>query len=695
MLPLLLQKLRTRRRIAREPRRRSVKPVVMGLEARQLLAAWDVLSYHGDSGSSGLQTAETTLTPENVSVYTFGKVFSRPVDGQVYAEPLVKSGVNITVGTDPGVHDVVFVATENDSLYAIDAGSGNVLWQTSFINPAQGVTTVSPVDVGSSDISPQIGITSTPVIDASTNVIYVLAMTKVVSNGDTNDPHFVQTLHAIDLSTGAEALGGPVVVADTSYNKTTDTYTYNSGPYVVGTGNGAISVNGESRVYYNALRQNQRPALTLDHGTVYIASASFSDTDPYHGWVLGYNAANLALTGVLNTTPNGSRGGIWQSGGKLAADANGNLYFETGNGTFGDGSANPPLNAQGFPVSGNYGESFLKIAPDPTTSPSNPNVNGWGLKVVDYFTPHDQKLLTDVDADLGSTGTTLLPDYAGATIAPGVRQQLLVGSGKLGRIYVLDRNNMGKFDPTTDHIVQEIVTPLKGAFGTGAYFFGTAAYFAGTMYYVDGYDGMAKAFTLANGHLYPTPSSRSAASYNIIGATPTISSNGTSNAIVWTLDKQTNALHAYDASNLGRELYNSNQAPGFRDALGLAVKFTVPTVANGRVYAGSSNALVAYGLIAPASGVVGPLTPSEARAFVVTSLYHDILGRDPSPMGLNVWSRALGRGRPSRALATRLWFSPLHRRMVRAHVDPGIPLNTAIARVQYAMQSVRADLRLR
>ena len=422
---------------------RRMAPGVQALEARALMAAWDVLTYHDDPGSTGQQAAETQLTPANVNVSGFGKQFSTALDGQVYAQPLVKGGVSVTSGAEPGVHDLVIVATEHDSVYAIDAHSGDVVWKTSFLAPADGITSVpAPADVNTGDLTPEIGITSTPVIDPTTDLVYVLAKTKQVVGGDAADPHYIQTLHALDLGSGAESAAGPAVVADTTYNRNTNAYTYNSGPFVYGTGDGSVG----GKVYYNALREHQRAALTLVNGVIYVASASHGDNGPYHGWVLGYDAKTLAITAAFNTTPNGGLGGIWQAGGAVASDGQGNLYVETGNGTFGDGSANPPLDAKGFPVGGNYADSFLKLSVDTSTNPQNQNVNGWGLKVSDYFTPYNELALSNVDADLGSAAPLVLPDIAGAVLNSGQHQKLLVGSGKEGRIYLIDRDNMGKFD---------------------------------------------------------------------------------------------------------------------------------------------------------------------------------------------------------------------------------------------------------
>ncbi len=603
--------LTLRRKIAMRPvsrpRRSTSRNIstlaVLELEARRLLAASDVLSYHDDTASTGQQEAEAKLTPQVVTASTFGKQFTTALDGQVYAQPLVKAGIDITGGAEPGVHDVVFVATEHDSVYAIDAQTGDVLWKTSFLDPANGVTTVpAPSDVNTSDLTPEIGITSTPVIDPATGLLYVLAQTKQVIGTDSADPHYIQTLHALNLATGQESAAGPAVVANTSYNQGTGVYTYNSGPAVNGTGDGSVA----GKVYYNALREFQRVALTLVNGTVYFASASHGDNGPYHGWVLGYDAQTLALKAAFNATPNGGEGGIWQSGGQVASDAAGNLYVETGNGTFGDGTANAnQLGANGLPIGGNYGDSFIKLAVDPTSSPTNQNINGWGLKVTDFFTPYNQLQLSNADLDLGSAAPLVLPDSAGKILASGSAQQLLVGSGKEGRIYLIDRNNMGGYDPNADHVTEEIPGALSGALDT-------AAYHDNTLYYVQGYGGVAKAFSLVNSVLSTTPTSESTDSFSFAGATPTVSSDGDGPGIVWTVERGTNQLRAYDSTNLADELWNSSEAPGNRDRLGSAIKFEVPTVANGMVYVGTTNSLVGYGLIVPPTTV--PAAPTNLAA---------------------------------------------------------------------------------
>jgi fibronectin type 3 domain-containing protein len=583
---------------------RKVKLLLEQLETRLAPSATIVTTFHNDNASTGQNLNETTLTPANVNSASFGKLFSTPVDGQVYAQPLYLSGVNVTVGGQTSSHNVAYVATEHDSLYAIDADTGATLWQTSLLTPVHGgtVTPVSNLDTNSDDLRPEIGITCTPVIDPATGTIYVEARTKEVAGVNT---HFIQQLHAIDISTGTEKFGGPAVIGDTISNNGGSTYTYVSGPWVNGTGGGRVdgistfdggNTSVDGKVVFNALREHTRTALTLDNGTIYMGFASLGDNPPYHGWVLGYNASNLQLTDVLNTTPNGGDGGIWQGGGRIAVDANHNLYLETGNGSFNQNTA-PGT----FPTDADYGDSFIKLSLDPVhNSQNNQNANGWGLQVADFFTVFNQAGLNTTDLDLGSGGPLLLPPSAGSPAHPN----LMVGGGKEGTIYLIDRDNMGKFDPNTDHVVQELPSAITSIFST-------PTYFNGSVYYA-GVSDSAKAFSISNGVLSASPTSLSKDNFAFRGATLSVSANGTNNGILWGLDRGTNQLRAYDPANLAHELYNSAQAPNNRDALGSVVKFTVPTVVNGDVYIGTASALVAYGLIQSANAA--PNAPSSLAA---------------------------------------------------------------------------------
>jgi hypothetical protein len=603
-------RVRSRKRRLKAGRRHKAARMARGvaaecLETRLLLSA-SVVTYHNDNASDGQNTQETVLTPSNVNSTSFGKIFTTSVDGNVYAQPLFVPGLTIA----GGVHNVVFVATEHDSVYALDAASGNLLWQDSFLtSPISGlpgatsITTVPDKDVLASDIHPELGITSTPVIDPATNTMYVDDVTKEMVNGVA---HYVQQLFSVNISTGAEnfrvvngqSTNAPMTLGDTTFIN--GVYTNNSPIWVNGTGEGN---DGQGHVFFNALRQLQRPALTLANGQLYIAWGSIGDNSPYHAWLAALDPTTLALTGVLNATPNGSKGSFWMSGGRLSVDASGALYGMTGNGTF-DGSNSggtiTGLNAAGFPVNGDYGDSFVKITADTVhNSPTNQNINGWGLQISDYFTPWNQASLSSTDKDLGSGAPLVLPDAAGSTAHP----HLLVGGGKQGRIYLLDRDNLGKFSLNqtveTTHIVEEVSQKrLAGPI------FDTPAYFNQQIYFAP-QNATAKSFSVPNkkAHINPTPVSISADTFGLHGSTPSISSNGSTNGIVWDIDLTTNELRAYNATGYNTELYTSDQAANSRDALGTAEKFTVPTVANGYVYVGTTNSIVGYGLLAPPAGV--------------------------------------------------------------------------------------------
>jgi len=499
-----------------------------------------VLTYHNDNLRTGAITNETILTPANVSSNIFKRLFTRSVDGYVYAQPLVAAGVNIP---RVGSRNVVYVATEHDSLYAFDADTGRGYWHAKLL-PKRGKTVASVKDANCTDLIPEVGVTSTPVIDPSTSTIYV------VEKGKTNTVFF-QRLHALDLATGVEKFGGPVSLAAS----------------VPGTGDG--NVNGT--VSYDPLRQHQRSSLLLVNGVVYIASAAHCDIGPYHGWILGYNATNLAQVAVFNSTPNGGDGGVWMSGCGPSADANGNIYVSTGNGTFDADTGGS-----------DYGSTVLEFSANS------------GLTVADYFTPFDQASLSASDTDLGSGGVLLLPDQSGPNA------HLAITAGKAGTIYVLNRDNLGHFQNGSD---SQIVQSLPGAIGTLAGPNGSAmcipAWFNGNIY-CNGSSDTLKEFAVNSGLLSASPVSQSANNIGFPGATPSVSANGVSNAIVWTI--QTDAysvrngqavLHAYDATDLTRELYNSTTR---RQPPGMAVKFAVPTVANGKVYVGAVRRLAVYGL---------------------------------------------------------------------------------------------------
>lgn len=525
--------------------------------AAALAAQVNVTTYHNDNTRSGLNSRETTLTTANVNSSQFGKLFSVTLDGYVYAQPLYLSNVSISGGT----HNVLYVATEHDSLYAIDADSGTVYWQQSFINPAAGVTTASSSDVSCSDLVPEIGITGTPAIDTTTGTIYLIAKTK--ENGA-----FVQRLHAIDIVTHVEKFGGPVVIQA-------------SVP-----GNGDGSSNGV--VSFDPLKEHSRPGVLLENGHVVIGWASHCDNGPYHGWVMSYSASTLAQEAVFNTSPNGGLSGVWMSGDGIAADSSGNLFFATGNGTY-DGITN-------------YGDSIVKLGPP----------SGGSFPILDWFTPYNQSSLSGGDTDVASGGLLLLPDMP--TGVPHTHQ--LVQMGKEGKLYEIDRDNMGKFCSTCTSVDTNIIQEVPGA-TTGVW--GGPAYWNGNVFWGGGNDGgtpdYLKAFTvnLNNaGMLSTTPSSKSAKQFSFATGTPVVSSNGNTNGIVWLLDNSAfassccQALYAYDATNLTNMLYNSTQAANNRDVPGGAVKFSAPTIANGKVYVGSQGVVTAYGVISTTPGAATP-----------------------------------------------------------------------------------------
>lgn len=583
------------------------------LEVRCLLAS--VVTYHNDAARTGQNLEETVLTRANVNVNTFGKVFSVTLDGDVYAQPLVKENVNITVGPHAGVRNVVFMATQHGSLYAIDGsarsstGQGVVLWKRNLLDTGlPGATSVGPVlreDVGSGSAYPETSITGTPVINEATNTLYVLTKSREVVNGEL---HFVHRIHSINISNGTSRVS-PFLIGDTVH-KGNEVYVNNTQVWVNGTGDGH---DGNGRVYFNALRQHTRTGLTLFKGVVYAGWASHESRGPYHGWVVGFDANTLALRAAFNTTPNGGLGGVWQSGGALANDGTA-LYFKTANGSFGGNNGNritpsdtgtvTGLDANGFPINGNYGNSILKVVPDAGSSVNNQNINGWGLKVVDYFTPFNQKFLEERDLDLGSGAPLLLPREAGSTAHPN----LLVGGGKEGIMYLVDRDNMGKFG-TKNNNLQTVGGQLSSSFST-------PAYYKNTIYYVEGFGGTAKTFSIVNGVMSSTPTTRSIDTFTYAGSTPSISAKGNSNGIVWNVDRGTNQLRGYSTDSYAQQLYNSGQAPGNRDRLGSAATFQVPTVANGFVYLGTASGptstLVAYGLITPPNA--RPAAPSKLQA---------------------------------------------------------------------------------
>lgn len=510
-------------------------------------AATAVTTYKYDNSVTGQNTHESTLTTSNVNTSQFGKRVSFPVDGQVYAQPLFMPELTI----NGNVHNVVIVATENDSVYAFDANATDPatppLWQTSFLTNGATTPTVNDLLPGTGylcdDLTPNIGITGTPVIDPSTGTLFVVAYT--LENGQLQ-----YRLHALDLTTGLDKPGSPTLIEA-------------SAP-----GNSSDSVDGI--VTFDPTHERQRSALLLANGQVYIAWGSFCDVTPYHGWILSYDSQTLRQSGAFNDTPDGGLGGIWGSANALAADPTGNIYAITGNGTF-------DLNSGGRDA----GDSFIKLDS--------------GLHLLDSFTPFNQQCLEANDDDLGSGGPLLLPNT-----------NEIVGAGKEGRIYVVDRGNMGQYTPADDpcgadlsrtdidHVLQESAPQTIGPlFSTPTYWNGAN----GEYVFFGGVSDTVKAYQLTGSQLAATPTSQTAQQFSYPGGNSVVSSNGAvaGTGVLWVLDSSA-TLHAYDATDLSQELYNSSTNAD-RDALDSYVKFTAPIVANGEVFVGTQTSLTIYGLL--------------------------------------------------------------------------------------------------
>ncbi len=495
-----------------------------------------VLTWHNDIARTGQNLQETTLTPANVKSSTFGKLFVIPVDGKVDAQPLY-------------VNNVLYVETEHDSAYAFNADTGGLLWHVTLL----GANETTSDDLGCGQVTPEIGITSTPVIDPQSGpngTIYMVAMTKDASG------NYHQRLHALNLTTGAEEFGGPVTI-QASY------------PGMGDEGSG-------STLTFNSKQHVERAALTLVNGVIYTMWSSHCDITPYTSWVIGYNETTLSQATALNLTPAGEEGGLWQAGAGPAVDSAGNLYLLMGNGTFDTTlTGQTALTGAGFPSKGDYGNAFVKVA-----------TGGGAAVVADYFTMSNTVAESNADEDLGSGGPMVLPPL---NDSQGNSRSLAVGAGKDGNIYVVDRTNMGKFSSSANNIYQEMPSALASVYSS-------PAWFNGTLYY--GSQGNPlQAYPFTNGK-FQAHTSQSAANFEFPGTTPSISANGTSNGIVWAEENSgTAVLHAYNANNLSTELYNSNQASGGRDNFGTGNGFIVPTVVNGKVYVGTTNGVGVFGLL--------------------------------------------------------------------------------------------------
>ena len=542
-------------------------------------------TYHNDQARTGLNPNETILTPNNVKVGYFGRLFTIPVDGKVDAQPLYASAVAIPGG---GVHNLLIVVTEHDSAYAFDADTGSVIWQTSVVKA--GETSSDSRQCG--EVVPEIGITSTPVIDRTRGPHGAIYLEAASTDGLGN---YFQRLHALDLATGAELFNGPQDIAAT-YPGTG-----------VGSSGGVLT--------FDPKRYKERASLLLLNGVVYMGWGSHCDTPPYRGWIMGYSADTLAQTAVLNVTPNGTDGSIWMAGGGLAADSSGNMYFLDANGTF-----DATLDTNGFPVNGDYGNGFLKLS---TAS---------GLAVADYFEMDNTVLESKNDLDLGSGGLLLVPDQLDGYGNP---VHLAVGAGKDTNLYLVNRDSMGKFLPNDANIYQELVEALPGGIWS------SPAYFNNTIYYGPVRQPIM-AFKFSNAKLLPSPVAQTPTVFLFPGAAPSISANGTSNGIVWAAETNSLAvLHAYDPTDL-HELYNSNQLASGNDHFGRGNKFITPTIANGKVYVGTTTGVGVFGLLTIPPTPTPTITPKPGLFKVPVSvgitdtnakakIYYTTDGSTPTP----------------------------------------------------------------
>jgi len=500
-----------------------------------------VLTYHNDIERTGQNLNETILTPSNVNSSSFGKVGFLSVTGLVDAEPLYVPNITLNEVS----HNVVFVVTEHDMVYAFDADTFAQLWMVSLL----GANETTSDNRGCGQVTPEIGITATPVINPMAGphgTMWVVAMTKDSSG------NYHQRLHALDITTGAELSGSPITVQATY------------------PGTGDNSSNGN--VVFDPKQYKERPGLLLLNGVVYTGWSSHCDDSPYTAWVIGYNASTLQQTSVLDVTPNGHMGSLWMAGAGIAADSSSDLYFLVANGTF-----DTAVDGNGFPIQQDYGNAFMKLS---TTNNQ--------LAVADYFTMHNTVSESNGDVDLGSGGALVLPDM---TDANNQTRHLAVGAGKDSIIYLCDRDSMGKFNATADNIYQEVTSN-----GISGGVWSMPAYFNNTLYYGAVGDNL-KAFAFSAARIVTPPSSKSPTTFEYPGTTPSISANGTANGIVWAVENS-GVLHAYTASNLANEIYNSNQAPNGRDSFS-GNKYITPMIANGKVYVGTPTGVAVFGLLSP------------------------------------------------------------------------------------------------
>jgi hypothetical protein len=503
-----------------------------------------ILTAQYDNARTSAILTETTLTPANVNAGQFGRTFSLKVDGDVYAQPLFLPRVEVP---GKGVHNVIYVATEHDSVYAFDAEKpGEPLWQVNFLNEKKFVTAVPARDVACRFITPEVGITPTPVIDLPTGTLYVLARTKEVDQHGA--PRYVQRLHALAITTGVEKFGGPVEIKASAR------------------GDGAGSAGGV--IAFDPLRELPRAALLLANNQVYLTWGSSCDVGPYHGWIMAYDAHTLAQTAVLNTSPDAEESGIWQSDNGPAADEDGIIYVATGNGKFTAAGGGR-----------DYGDSLLKLG-----------MRNGALGVLDYFTPFNEKTLNSDDADLGSGGPMLVPKQ------PGTERRLVVVGDKAGNLYVLDRSHLGKYQPGSNSHALQVMKFREGVYAA-------PAYWKDRVYILPSGDHLMS-YLMDRGKLSDRPDATGTQRFANPGATPAISANGSRNGVVWLIETKTwngadrpAILRAYDATDVARELYNSEQNSA-RDRVGLTLRFTIPTIVNGRVYVEAKGQVDVYGLLA-------------------------------------------------------------------------------------------------
>ncbi len=488
-----------------------------------------VLTHHNDVARTGQNLNETILTTANVNAKTFGKLFVQKVDGSIVGQPLYVPNVQLANGT---THNVVYVATQHDSVFAFDADNmlgtnASPLWTVNFPNPIAEAT--NAYGCGGLNYT-EVGIMGTPVIDSNMKTLYVVA--KTVINGQ-----YSFHLHALDVTSGAEKFGGPALISATAQTS--------QGPIV-----------------FTASYQLQRPALLLVNGTVYIGFGSNGcDAYTYHGWLMAYNASNLQPQGAFIVTPGGLKGSIWGSGGGPAADDEGFIYLSTANGTFDFSSGGT-----------DFGDSFLKL-----------NTVQNGFNVVDYFTPYNQATLNAGDLDLGSGGLMVLPDQGGAF------NHEVIGGGKQGTLYLVNRDGMGEYNPATDAVAQEFVGVTPSIKTVPAYWNGNI--------YLAGQKDFIKMFSLNAGVMSSAPVQETAISFNDRGPSISISANGATNGILWAVLHGTPVLYAFDATNLTTELYDSTQALQLRDRILSTSRFVVPTIANGKVYVGGLQLLNVFGIL--------------------------------------------------------------------------------------------------